>query len=260
MTKALLFDATLCIGCKSCEEGCAQQNGLPYDEKIAEEKQSAHKYTTVLDAGDEKFMRRLCMHCLDPACASVCPVAALYKSPEGPVVYDGDKCMGCRYCMVACPFGVPKYEWAKAIPLVQKCTGCLERLKEGKPTACSESCPTEATITGDRDALIAEAHRRIRENPEQYINYVYGEKEVGGTSTLMLSSVPFETFGFKTMSHEALPDLTFRILKYVPEYSTLSAVMLGGIYWICNRRNDVAEYHRRVKDMAEREEGGSHEA
>lgn len=261
MNKALLYDAVLCVGCKACEEACAQENGLPYDEKIAQEKPSAHKYTTVLTAANDKFMRRLCMHCLEPACASVCPVGALYKTAEGPVVYDPDKCMGCRYCMVACPFGVPKYEWAKAIPIVQKCTGCINRTRQGKMTACSEACPTNATITGDRDALLAEARKRIAESPDQYVHHIYGEKEVGGTGTLMLSSVPFETFGFKTdMATEPMPELTFQILKYVPEYSTLSAVLLGGVWWICNRRNDVAEYHRRLKEQAQAEEGESHEA
>lgn len=263
MTKALLYDATLCIGCKACEEACATENGLPYNETIAQEKQSAWKYTTVLTAAnqDEKFMRRLCMHCEHPACASVCPVGALYKTAEGPVVYDADKCMGCRYCIVACPFGVPKYEWAKAIPIVQKCNGCIKRTKQGQPTACSEACPTGSTITGERGALIAEARKRIAENPSQYVAHIYGEREVGGTGTLMLSAIPFETFGFRTdMATEPMPELTFRILKYVPEYSTLSFVLLGGIWWICNRRNDVEEYHRRIKEEAQQEEGGSHEA
>jgi formate dehydrogenase iron-sulfur subunit len=259
MTKALLYDATLCVGCKECESACASQNGLPYDETIAAERTSYRKYTTVLSAGEEKYMRRLCMHCLEPACASVCPVGALYKSADGPVLYDEDKCMGCRYCMVACPFGVPKYEWAKLAPAVQKCIMCSERLAAGQVTACTEACPTGATITGERDALIAEAHKRIRETPGQYLNHVYGEKEAGGTGTLLLSSVPFEKFGYKAVTSEKLPDLTYRILKYVPEYSTLSFVMLGGIWWICNRRDEVAEYHRRIKEQARNAEGENHE-
>ncbi len=120
MSKALLYDATLCIDCKRCEEGCAQQNGLPYTDAVAaEEKQSEHKFTVVMTKGD-KFMRRRCMNCQDPACASACPVAALRKTPAGPVIYEADRCMGCRYCMMACPFSVPRYEWGKLLPKVRK--------------------------------------------------------------------------------------------------------------------------------------------
>jgi len=142
MSKALLYDATICIGCKQCEQACAAQNKLPYDDGIAaEEKQSEHKYTAILTRGDH-FMRRLCMNCEDPACASVCPVAALRKTTAGPVIYDADRCMGCRYCMVACPFGVPKYEWNKVLPKVRKCTMCPDRVAAGRQTACAEICPT----------------------------------------------------------------------------------------------------------------------
>src|SRR5882672_4893049 len=138
MSKALLYDATICIGCKQCEQACADQNKLPYDERTAAEPiQSEHKYTVVLNQSD-KFMRRLCMNCLDPACASVCPVGALRKTAAGPVIYESDRCMGCRYCMVACPFNVPKYEWAKALPKVRKCTMCSERVQAGLQTACAE--------------------------------------------------------------------------------------------------------------------------
>ena len=132
MSKALLYDSTVCIGCKQCEQACASQNKLPYDDAIAsEEIQSAHKMTVVLTRGD-KFMRRLCMNCEEPSCASVCPVGALQKTALGPVTYDASKCMGCRYCMVACPFSVPKYEWGKLLPKVQKCTMCPDRVAAGK--------------------------------------------------------------------------------------------------------------------------------
>ncbi len=132
MSKALLYDSTVCIGCKQCEQACATQNGLSYDDGIAgEEYQSAHKLTCVLTRGD-KFMRRLCMNCEDPSCASVCPVGALKKTALGPVTYDPSKCMGCRYCMVACPFSVPKYEWGKLFPKVQKCVMCPDRVALGK--------------------------------------------------------------------------------------------------------------------------------
>ncbi|MGA7614840.1 MAG: 4Fe-4S dicluster domain-containing protein [Thermoanaerobaculia bacterium] len=260
MTRALLYDATLCIGCKQCEEACAQKNSLPYDSAIAEEtRTSEHKFTTVLTAGDEKFMRKLCMHCEDPSCASVCPVGALYKTAWGPVLYDADKCMGCRYCMVACPFGVPKYEWNAVIPRVRKCIMCPDLTAAGKATSCSDACPTGATISGDRGELLAEARKRIRDNPGQYMNHLFGEREVGGTSVFLLSPIPFEKFGFKPdYDQEAMPLLTHQALSKIPDITSLGFVLLGGIYWITNRRNDVAAVEREEKRHREpRDEGGA---
>ena len=168
MSKAILYDSTLCIGCKACEGACAERWGLPYNDKIAaEETISAHKLTAVQTHG-ERYSRRLCMNCQQPACASVCPVGALQKTALGPVVYDGDKCMGCRYCMQACPFQVPSYEWDKRLPKMRKCNMCYERQSEGKQTACAEACPVGATICGDRDELLAEAHKRLAEKPGGY--------------------------------------------------------------------------------------------
>ncbi|HYL13950.1 MAG TPA: 4Fe-4S dicluster domain-containing protein [Terriglobales bacterium] len=248
MSKALLYDATLCIGCKQCEQACAEKNKLPYDDATAvEDKQSAHKYTVVLTKGD-KFMRRLCMNCADPACASVCPVGALHKTAAGPVVYEENRCMGCRYCMVACPFGVPKYEWNKVLPRVQKCTMCADRISAGKQTACAEACPTGATKFGERDELIAEAQKRIRENPANYVNHIYGLNEVGGTSVLLLSSVPFEEFGYRTdLTRDPLPLLTYRVLSRIPDFVPLGGMLLGGIWWITHRREEVAATEGKTK-------------
>ena len=254
MSKALLYDATLCIGCKQCEQACAEKNRLPYSEAVAgEERQSDHKFTVVLAKGD-KFMRRLCMNCQDPACASVCPVGAMRKTAEGPVIYEESRCMGCRYCMVACPFGVPKYEWSKVLPRVQKCTMCPDRVAAGKPTACAEACPTGATKFGERDELIKEAQQRLQENPGKYVNHIYGLTEVGGTSVLMLSSVPFEEFGFPAeLTRDPLPLLTYRVLSRIPDFVPLGGVLLGGVWWITHRREEVAAAEAREK--ADKEAG-----
>lgn len=241
MSKALLYDATKCIGCKACEQACAEQNKLPYDEKIAgEEFQSAHKFTYVGAKGD-KYMRRLCMNCEEPSCASVCPVAALKKTPQGPVVYDASKCMGCRYCMLACPFGVPKYEWNALNPRVRKCTMCGDRVLNGQPTACAEACPTGATMFGERDELLREARKRLMESPNDYVNHIFGESEVGGTSVLLISGLPFASWGYNVdLPHEPLPQLTNRVLSRIPDFVPLGAVALGGIWWITHRREQVA--------------------
>jgi formate dehydrogenase iron-sulfur subunit len=245
MSKALLYDATVCIGCKQCEQACADKNKLRYDDTVAaEQRQSDHKYTVVLTKND-KFMRRLCMNCQEPACASVCPVGALKKTAAGPVTYDADRCMGCRYCMVACPFGVPKYEWGKVLPKVQKCTMCADRVAAGQQTACADICPTGATKFGERDDLIQEAQQRIRDNPGKYVERVYGLTEVGGTSVLLLSSVPFEQFGYRTdLSKDPLPILTYRVLSRIPDFVPLGGMLLGGVWWITHRREEVAAFER----------------
>ena len=239
MSKAILYDATVCIDCKLCERACAERNKLAYDDDIAAEQLiSAHKLTFVMTKGG-KFMRRLCMNCQDPACASVCPVGALRKTVLGPVTYDETRCIGCRYCMLACPFGVPKYEWGKVLPRVRKCDMCADRVAAGRPTACAEACPTGATKFGDRDALIAEAKDRIAKAPTQYVDHIYGLQEVGGTSVLLLSSVSFDLFGFHTPT-EPLPMLTYRVLSRLPDIVSLGGVLLGGVWWITHRRAEVA--------------------
>lgn len=248
MSRAILYDSTLCIGCRACEGACADRWGLPYNEKIAaEETISAHKLTTIETHGDH-FSRRMCMNCEKPACASVCPVGALQKTALGPVVYDADKCMGCRYCMQACPFQVPSYEWSARLPRMRKCDMCFERQSQGKPTACAEACPVGATKNGERDELVAEAKRRLAEKPGEYYQKIYGIQEVGGTSVLILSAVPFEQIGVRTnVPSEPLPDTTWRVLELLPDVVSSGAVLLGGIWWISNRREEVAKAEGRRK-------------
>lgn len=240
MARAILYDSTQCVGCRACEEGCAKRWNIPYNETIAkEERISAHKLTAVVTHG-EKYSRLLCMHCADPACASVCPVAALQKTEMGPVVYDENRCIGCRYCMVACAYQVPSYEWDSRLPRVKKCNMCYERQREGKPTACTEACPTGATVTGDRDALIAEARKRIAEKPGEYYPRIYGINEVGGTNVLMLSAAPFEQLGLRTnLPNQPLPALTWAALRHIPDVVGLGSVLLGGVWWITHRRDEV---------------------
>jgi formate dehydrogenase iron-sulfur subunit len=144
--------------------------------------------------------------------------------------------------MQACPFQVPSYEWDAMLPRVRKCDMCYERLTQGKPTACSEACPVDATKTGDREAMIAEARQRIADKPDQYYNKIYGIQEVGGTSVFFLSAVPFDQIGLRTnVPHESLPDTTWRVLELLPNVVTTGAVLLGGIWWITNRRDEVAQ-------------------
>jgi formate dehydrogenase iron-sulfur subunit len=242
MSRALLYDSTLCVGCRQCESGCATRWNNPYNDAIAsQEKLSANKLTTIRTYGD-KYSRKMCMHCQQPTCASVCPVGAITKTQLGPVVYDAMKCIGCRYCMFACPFQVPTYEWSARLPRMRKCDQCYDRQAKGQVTACTEACPVGATTNGDRDALIAEARKRLAEKPDQYYQKIYGVTEVGGTSLLFLSSVPFEQIGLNVgLSGEPMPILTWRVLELVPDIAMVGSVALGGIYWITHRREEVAK-------------------
>ncbi len=236
MSVGLLFDATQCVGCGACTAACKEQNDLPLP---IESRTTAYTWTTV-EKREGLNVRTLCMHCLDPTCASVCPVGALYKTPEGPVLYDSGKCIGCRYCIMACPFGVPKYQWDRAIPIVGKCILCADRIRQGLATACATACPTGATLFGDRDALAGEARARIAGSPGRYVDRVYGIEEAGGTSVLALSSVPFDKIGMKTnVPKTPLPMLTWQVLSKVPDFVVLAGAFLFGIRWITSRRDDV---------------------
>ena len=236
MSAGLLFDSTKCIGCGACSAGCKEQNDLPLP---IEEKPTAYTWT-VVENRDGAFIRRLCMHCLEPTCVSVCPVGALQKTKDGPVIYDSTKCIGCRYCIMACPFGVPKYQWDRAVPIVGKCILCDDRVKAGLATACATVCPTGATLFGDREALLREARSRIVHEPERYVDHVYGAEEAGGTSVLMLAGVPFERLGLKThLPRQPLPLLTWQVMSRIPDFVLVFGTFLLGIHWITRRREAV---------------------
>lgn len=236
MSMGLLIDTTRCIGCGACSAACKEANDLP---AAIETKTTAYTWTTVQQHG-EVNVRRLCMHCLEPTCVSVCPVGALTRSSDGPVVYDGQRCIGCRYCIMACPFSVPKYQWDRAIPVVGKCIMCHERVKKGEMTACASVCPTGATLFGERDELIKEARTRIDKNPGAYIDHIYGFDEAGGTSVLYLSNVPFEQLGMRTdLPRHPMPLLTWQVLSKIPDFVIVAGAFLYGLHWITKRREEV---------------------
>ncbi len=238
MALALLIDVKRCIGCRGCVAACKEAHGLPPGD--ADVELSASALTALRDVSDELHVRRLCMHCLEPSCASVCPVGALRRDPQGPVEYDAARCLGCRYCMLACPFGVPRYEWHAVAPAVRKCDLCAARRARGQAPACVEICPAEATQWGQRDELLREARRRLAEDPQGYTPRIYGEREVGGTSVLFLSPVPFERLGLRVLAEHPLPELTWVTLEKVPGVVTIGGALLSAVYWITHRREEVA--------------------
>ncbi|MDR3626213.1 MAG: 4Fe-4S dicluster domain-containing protein [Ignavibacteriaceae bacterium] len=244
--KGLLFDVTMCVGCGSCYKACKEQNKLPQTNKdFLKDHLSENTYTVVEQYGDN-YARKLCMHCDEPSCASVCPVGAFKKSDTGAVLYDGDKCIGCRYCMQACPHKVPRYEWEKTQPRVRKCTLCHDRVKAGKLTACAEACPTEATLFGNMDDLIAVAKKRLKENPGKYYQHIYGLEEAGGGHVLILSPVPFEQLGYTAkLPKESMPSLTMKAMEKIPPVVAVGGVFLTGMYWLTKRKNEIAREEKK---------------
>jgi formate dehydrogenase iron-sulfur subunit len=185
------------------------------------------------------FSKIQCMHCEHPGCASVCTVGALKKTASGPVVYDADICIGCRYCQYACPFGVPQYDWDAQLGLIGKCTFCADRLAEGIEPSCVKACPTDALMLGERDKLLTVARNRIAARPGKYVNRVYGENEAGGTSWLYISPVPFEELGFPTLGAEPVTLASEAILNSTPITIIAAVAGLSGLYWLTKRRDKV---------------------
>ncbi len=251
-----LVDSTKCTGCRGCMVACKQWNELPAvkthffegegyqnPKELSGDTYILMTYHEIVDPKSGKltwaFGRHACMHCTDPGCASACPVAALKKSPEGPVTYDPGVCLGCRYCMIACPWDIPKFQWHKALPEIRKCTLCSDRVAEGLTPACMKACPTGALLFGDRDHLLAEAKRRIKESPTQYVDHIYGEKEAGGTSLLYISNVPFKNLKLREVDSEPRPHLTHGAMSAIPAVIVGLSVVLGGTYAIVRRRGEV---------------------
>jgi formate dehydrogenase iron-sulfur subunit len=250
--KGILYDSTLCIGCGACAEACKERNRLPRTADDFLQDRLSEKTYSIVKKVNGRFVRQMCMHCQSPACASVCPVGALEKTSLGPVVYHEDRCIGCRYCMQACPFGVPKYEWHHIQPRVRKCDLCADRVAAGQRPACAEVCPTGATKFGDRDALIEEARARIRAHPEKYVNHIYGLEEVGGTSVMLLADITLDRLGCPgNLGTAPLPQLTWNVLQKIPNFVVVGGVLLGGIWWITNRRAEVQRAEREAERDSE---------
>ena len=275
--KATLVDTTKCIGCRACQVACKQWNdreGEQTELQVGEmgfqnpATLSAKTYTLISfhELPNEKapggldyiFTMHRCLHCLEPACASACPTTALKRQPDGPVTYEASKCIGCRYCIWACPWGVPTAEWHSLAPKIQKCTHCADRSEQPLPLsrngqglsadegnsfganiavpACVKACPADALRFGEREEMLEEARRRISKRPDKYIDHIYGEKEAGGTSVLYLASVPFEEIGLPALGDKSYPAVSKAALHAVPPAVLAVGAFLGSIYWFFKRR------------------------
>jgi len=252
----ILVDLNRCVGCQTCTETCADTWGLPEPDldaidEIEGVRNTSEKQWTLIQRFEvddqEVFVKKQCMHCAQPACAAACPTKAMLKTEEGPVIWRADKCMGCRFCMISCPFEIPKFEYDSNMPKIQKCRMCFERLQEGEQPACVEECPEEAMMFGTRRELIEEANKRIYNNPDEYHHQIYGEHEVGGTGYIYISPVPFEKLGFKTdLGTTPYPEYTKTFLYSVPLVITLWPPLLLALNKATQKDSDESE-------------GGSHE-
>lgn len=274
--KTTLVDITKCIGCRACQVACKQWNDRDGEDTELDfnlgfqnpATLSANTLTLITfhEIPNEKapgglnylFTMRRCLHCLEPACASACPTTALDRRSDGPVVYDANKCIGCRYCIWACPWGVPTAEWDSLAPKIQKCTHCADRSDQPAPVsfngqplsaeqsnlyrekvvtpACVKACPADCLRFGTREEILAEAHNRISARPDKYVDHIYGEKEAGGTSVLYLSSVPFDKLGFPDVGTDAYPSRSKLALHAVPPAVLAVGALLSGVYALLKRR------------------------
>ncbi len=269
----VLVDTTVCIGCRRCEWACKEWNKLPNHKPLKQyendkdvfnsiRRTNADTYTVVnrfpnpRDPSRPIYVKKQCMHCFEPGCASSCFVKAFTKRPVGAVTYDASLCVGCRYCMAACPFDIPAYQYYDAFtPEVTKCTFCFDRIsKTGGVPACVEICPMETMTFGKRKDLVQLAHKKIRDNPGRYVNHVYGEHEVGGTCWLYLAGVPFNRIGFRTdLGTVAIPTMSKPFLSLVSPVFIVIPALAMGFYSFKRRRDEIAR--EEVKKALENKEG-----
>jgi Fe-S-cluster-containing dehydrogenase component len=261
--RGLLFDATRCIGCQACMVACRQANNVPLAKTarlhdtgvdLSANARNMIKYYDGEGTGEGAFVKRQCMHCIEPACTAACMFGALQKNEEGVVAWRGERCTGCRYCQIACPFGIPKFEWESVNPEVVKCELCRHITAEGGIPACADVCPRDAVTYGRREDLLAEARRRIAAEPDRYLPKVYGEHDGGGTQVLYISHVQFAKLGLPVLSDRPVPETLNRVqgvvykgfIAPIAAYAVLTAAIAR------NRRREgdaehPAGHHREAK-------------
>ena len=238
--KAILIDTTRCTGCAQCVQACTEAHQLPprLPARLTRgDGLSSRRLTALVPLAEGGFAKKQCLHCSEPGCVSACPVGAIEKTSLGAVVYDKSRCMGCRYCMLACPVGIPRYEWEKQLPYMVKCDLCQPRLEKGEPPACTAACKNGVLAFGERDAMLQEARKRISRHPSQYVNHIYGERELGGTAVLYLANQPLDVLGWPSnVGERTLASYTWPLISKTPWMALGVGGFLVGAQLIIQRR------------------------
>lgn len=243
-TLGILIDVTRCNGCETCVAACIESNErdprqADKDRVTERDGLSAQRYSSIIDLGGDHFARKTCVHCLEPSCAAACLVGALHSTPDGSVIYEADKCIGCRYCMLACPFYIPRYDWVDTAPLVHKCQLCGHRTSQGLEPACVASCPHDVLIYGPRDELLAEARRRLQDKPDLYIDRIYGETDFGGTNIMYISDVDLAALNWPEGDAPSIPGMTKSLVESTPFIGLGVGSTLLGLNWVIRRRQKL---------------------
>ncbi len=247
----LLYDSTSCVGCRACVTKCKEANDLPpdrtemmgaaYDAPLDLNATTKTVVQLYQQGGTSAFVKKQCMHCLQPACETACMLNAFQKGPRGVVTYQKSRCIGCRYCQIACPFNVPKFEWSKAVPMVVKCELCRHR-REGP--ACAEVCPRQAVVAGNVSDLLAEARRRMAAAPARYFPKIYGENDGGGTQCLYLApaGISFDKLGLPDLGPEPVPSRAVNLQHALYQGFVAPVVLYAAIGFVVwrNRRKGQA--------------------
>ncbi len=245
----MLYDATRCIGCKSCVVACKQANDMPpetatfadglWDAPIDLSGKTRNIIKLYKGDGEQSFIKAQCMHCIDPACARACMIGAYRKREHGIVTWDGSRCIGCRYCQVACPYEIPKFQWDTATPKMVKCEMCNHLIAVGKQPGCCAVCPAKAVIFGKYEDLLADARQRLADHPDRYVPKIYGEHDGGGTQVLYLAGVDFHKLGLPELSDEPAGEIAQKVQHTAYKGFIAPVVLygvLGAVLWR-NRRS-----------------------
>ncbi len=242
---SVLIDLNRCIGCRRCQAACKKKNNLPQDDDPVSLSATTLTFVEFRNTSTDpakpviKPIKRQCMNCVDPACVSACTVGALQKQPNGPVTYDSNRCIGCRYCMYACPFGIPTFEWRNQLALIKKCDNCADLVAAGQSPACVQACPAAALQFGKREELLTIAKERINDPRANYVKEIYGEDEVGGTSMMYLSALPFERYGLRNMPEVSPAEVNREVMHMTPFLGGGMALALSVIYFIFKPRGNA---------------------
>jgi len=246
----MLYDATRCIGCRACVTACKKANNLPLEmyDPPNDLNGTTKNIIKIYNEGDTTtYMKGQCMHCLDPACVRACMVGSFKKREFGIVTWDPSRCIGCRYCQVACPYNIPKFQWDTPVPKIVKCEMCVHLIKGGSQPGCCAACPKEAVIYGTYTDLLADARERIAKYPDRYWPQgdpqIFGDDDGGGTQVLYLAGIEFEKLGLPTLGPDPAGEIAQKVQHGVYQGFIAPVALyavLGAVIWR-NRRAETKE-------------------